>query len=107
VSIDGYSITECREGAGVVRISPAGEFDVDNHDDLEEALAGAVRDPEVSHVVVDLSGSTFISSCGLNAMVVAYNMAVSMNKCVRVINCRPAVRKVFDATGLTEVLITD
>jgi stage II sporulation protein AA (anti-sigma F factor antagonist) len=107
VTHDGYQITERREGAGVVRVCPAGEFDVDNQDDLGQALVGAVRDPSVSHVVVDLSGSTFMGSCGLNAMVMAYNTALSLNKCVRVINCRPAVRRVFDATGLTDLLITD
>jgi anti-anti-sigma factor len=107
VTNDGYSITECREGAGVVRISPAGEFDIDNQDHLREALIGALRDPGVSHLVVDLAGSTFMGSCGLNVLVVAYNIAVSVDKCVRVVNCRPAVRRVFDATGLTDLLITD
>jgi anti-anti-sigma factor len=107
VTSDGYRITKCREGAGVVRVSPAGEFDLDNQDELGDALTGAVRDPGVSHVVVDLAGLTFMSSCGLNAVVVAYNVALSENKCVRVINCRPAVRRVFDATGLTELMITD
>jgi anti-anti-sigma factor len=104
---DGYSITEQREGAGVVRVCPAGEFDLDNQGDLSHALFSAIHDPDVSYIVVDLAASTFFGSCGLNAMVVAYNLALTLKKQIRVINPRPAVRRVFDATGLTDLLIAD
>jgi stage II sporulation protein AA (anti-sigma F factor antagonist) len=107
VTSDGYSIVEQREGAGVVRVCPAGDFDIDNQDDLGHGLLDAVHDPGVSHVVVDLSDSTFMGSCRLNAMVTAYNLAVSLKKQLRVINPRPPVRRVLDATGLTEVLIIE
>jgi anti-sigma B factor antagonist len=107
VTGEGYTITKSREGAGVVRVCPAGEFDIDNQGDLGDELLAAVRDPGVSHVVVDLSGSTFLGSSGLNELIVAYHVGLSLDKWLRVINPQPAVRRVFDATGLTDLLIFD
>ena len=104
---EGYTITHRHEGAGVVRICPAGDFDVENQAELARALLGAVRDPGVAVVVVDLGAATFVGSGVLNAMIVAYNVGLSLNKPVRVINARSAARKVFDATGLSDLLIAE
>ena len=89
--------------AGVVRVDResrtfvlTGELDMSNSDELDAALAEADwLDGETVHV--DLSGLTFIDSCGLRSLLRAHTKGRNV-----VIDSPTAqVRKVFEITGLS------
>lgn len=57
-------------------VSPAGEVDLSNAEELEAALEAAISAPPRSHIVCcDLKEVSFIDSCGLGALVAAQHCA--------------------------------
>jgi stage II sporulation protein AA (anti-sigma F factor antagonist) len=84
-------------GAAIVTVS--GDLDISNADALEAAVASIVaRSPE--RLVFDLSRLRFMDSAGIAVLLGAAAKVQS----VHIRNPTPAVRRVVELTGLTQVL---
>jgi stage II sporulation protein AA (anti-sigma F factor antagonist) len=77
----------------------AGEVDLDTADQLAAGL-----DACHGRVVVDLAGVTFIDSSGLGTLVRARNRLASEGGGLFVQDPSERVRRLFELTGLTELL---
>jgi anti-anti-sigma factor len=81
-----------------------GEIDLASGQAFRDALFGAqLAAPEV---IVDLSGVAFMDSTGINALIEAYRRAPNRGS-LRVVGPSPAVRRVFEATGISELLLVE
>ncbi|HUU58151.1 MAG TPA: STAS domain-containing protein [Phycisphaerae bacterium] len=58
---------------------------------------------QVSLIVLDLSQMEFISSLGLGAIITGYLKSRHHNGRIRLVNPRPAVRKLLEMTRLTKL----
>jgi anti-sigma B factor antagonist len=92
---------------GVLRSRLAGEFDMTVGTTLSDTLVSAVHDPEVTQVVVDLRGATFLDSHGIAGLVAGYEEAARAGLPFTVVNAQGMVKRVLDITGLSEVLLRD
>ena len=95
-----FSVLPSSNGEVVVRV--AGEVDVAAEaafaDSLDVAVGQATR-----RVVVDVSETEFMASTGLNVIVRAAR-AVTADCTLHVRGARPAIRRVFEITGLESLL---
>jgi stage II sporulation protein AA (anti-sigma F factor antagonist) len=82
-----------------VTVRVAGEVDLDTAEQLAAGL-GACH----GTVVVDLAGVTFIDSSGLGTLVRARNRLTSEGGGLLVAEPTERVRRLFELTGLTELL---
>ena len=85
-------------------VSVHGEIDLCCGPAIRDALSAAQQDSP--DVIVDLSGVTFMDSTGLNALIGAYRRAPEGGS-LAVVGAPPAVRRVFDLTGLSELLLLE
>jgi anti-sigma B factor antagonist len=86
----------------VVITLPA-EIDMMNSPRLREALLAAVSgQPAV--VVADMTGTTFCDSSGMHAIVAAHRQAVAAGAGLRLVISHPAVRRVFELSGLDTII---
>ena len=85
-------------------VSVHGEIDLGCGSALGDALWAAQEGSR--DVIVDLSGVTFMDSTGLNALIGAYHRAPEGGS-LRVVGPSSAIRRVFDITGLSELLLLE
>jgi len=81
----------------------AGEVDLASAPELDEQLA-TVMGQAPSHLVVDLSGVTFMDSTGLGVLVRALKRSRELDIRLDLIVTNERVLKVFGITGLDTVL---
>jgi stage II sporulation protein AA (anti-sigma F factor antagonist) len=81
-----------------------GEIDLASGQAFRNALSQAQQG--APDVIVDLSDVVFMDSTGINALTEAHRRAPEQGS-VRVVSPSPAVRRVFDITGLSELLLLD
>ena len=86
-----------------VRVAPVGELDLATVPQLRERLE-EVRESGCRSVVLDLRGLTFIDSSGLHLTVSWDSHARESQIEFVIIQGPPAVRRVFDITGLLDRL---
>ena len=86
----------------VVRL--AGELDVSSTAGLRALLTEQVVDEGRVHLVVDLTGLTFMDSSGLGALVRAQRQARGLRGSFAVVCDEGPVLRVMSVTGLTHVL---
>ena len=91
---------ENRSGWCVVGVR--GRADAETADELETALRGAVAN--CSRVAADFAALDYISSAGLRAVIQAARAAQSARVEFVVCSLRPPVKKVFDMSGLHQIL---
>ena len=87
---------------GHVTVRVTGELDMASRDDLDEAMSGLAA--EVRHVVLDLGGVAFIDSMGLRLLLELRDRYRGLEGSLTVSAQSPAVRRLFEATGLDQVL---
>jgi anti-sigma B factor antagonist len=87
------------DSAGDPVIKLSGEVDISNADTLRKAVELLVR-ANPKRLVFDLGQLTFMDSSGLAAMVFAANNVET----IELRRTAPIVRRVIEATGLTEIL---
>lgn len=88
------------DGSPVVRLS--GELDISNAHSLRDTME-AVVGTSPSRVVFDLSELTFMDSSGIAVMVYVANNV----KTVQLLHASSIVRRVVEATGLSQILRLD
>lgn len=85
------------------RVVLTGEFDLAAVTTVEEAIDHAF-DGRTAALEIDLSQLTFVDSSGLRTIVEARDRAASNDVELRLVPGIPAVQRVFQITGLDEVL---
>ena len=88
-----------QDGSGGVLISVVGEFDVA----LLDSFVQAVQRGD-GNVVVDLSGTTFLDSSGLRALVIGRNDALKRGARLRIDGVSDAASLSLAITGLSEFM---
>lgn len=86
-------------------LRPEGEIDVATAPELRQNLIDAINGG-ATRVVVDMAGVTFIDSTGLGVLVGAMKRATSRGGEVVVERVPPAIRRVFEVTGLDRAIET-
>jgi anti-anti-sigma factor len=89
------------EGGSVVSVG--GEIDLSTGPELEATLLAAAR--EASHLVVDLTRCTFLSSTGLRALLRARRALADDPSDVIVVVPDPYIRKVFEIAGVESMFV--
>jgi anti-sigma B factor antagonist len=84
-------------GLPVIRLS--GEVDMSNVDALRAKIQPAI-DKTPSSVVFDMAGLTFMDSSGIALLL----QVAAATKTVQLRDASPLVRRIVEATGLTEIL---
>jgi anti-anti-sigma factor len=87
---------------GAVVVAPAGEFDISTVDILRAACLEALDDAD--RLVIDLSGTEFLDSLALGAIVGAGRRAREAGGWVRLVAPQPVVRKALRITEIDTVL---
>ncbi len=78
-------------------IQPEGELDISSVAQLREMLTGALTGG-ATHLLIDLSGVSFIDSSALGVFVSAYRKAVEAGGEMAFAGVNPQVRRVFELT---------
>jgi len=90
-----------RDESGIPVVDAVGELDVDRAPELRSALESLAA-AGASTVVIDLSGTAYIDSTGLGVLVAARKRAVQAGGELCLVCPEPALRKVFEITGVWE-----
>jgi anti-anti-sigma factor len=93
-------LTVNRNGRAIVFVT--GEIDLSVAARFRDALRVARN--ASSDVIIDLTEVRFIDSTGINALVGAYKAAPDPSR-LRVVGARASVRRVFEMTGIAELLL--
>jgi anti-anti-sigma factor len=81
------------------------EVDISNADNVRDDLLSVVKDsPAV--LVVDMSGTTFCDSAGVNSLVRVYQQALAVGATVRLVVTASAVQRVLAITGVDHLIDT-
>jgi anti-sigma B factor antagonist len=86
----------------VVHIS--GEVDLATRMEFTAALRRGLDSPS-RVVVIDLTQVSFLSSVGLRALVLTHQEAHRTDRVLRVVDGSTVVRRIFEVTGLGELLV--
>ncbi|HEY1740062.1 MAG TPA: STAS domain-containing protein [Acidimicrobiia bacterium] len=95
-------VTERHGAAAVVRVS--GELDAYRAPDLEELGATLLADG-VYTIVLNMSGTTFLDSSGLRAMVTLRDRMLHAEGELALVDPTEAVRRLLSITGLDEQFV--
>jgi anti-sigma B factor antagonist len=104
-------IYEDVQGARVV-LTPEGRLDAQTSPELELKLRQIKDQPEtyqffVKELVLDFSRLTYISSLGLRVVLQGQKMMNVRQGKFRIQSIAPAVREVFETTGLVDIFVKD
>ncbi|HZN17968.1 MAG TPA: STAS domain-containing protein [Micromonosporaceae bacterium] len=94
-------------GDGTVRLSVGGEVDMCTAAQLASALADALAEPQLAHLVVDLHRVSFLDSTGIATLLAALRQADGNSVGFAVVNCGDMVRRVLEITGVYKTLAGD
>jgi anti-anti-sigma factor len=84
-------------------ITLSGELDMSVARDVRELLAGELRQPSLTRLLVDMSAVTFIDSTVLGELVYAHNTAYDAGRQFTVTPSN-RVRRIVETTGLSYLL---
>jgi anti-anti-sigma factor len=98
-----FTIAERAEDRRLV-LTPAGELDIVSAPLLEQHAGQAVERGEHDALLLDLSGLSFIDSTGLRAIVEIGDICKKRGRDFSLAPGPPAVQRLFEVTGLDEVL---
>jgi anti-sigma B factor antagonist len=85
---------------GAVVVTPVGELDAYTAPELREQLHGFAQDESVDLLVIDLGRVTFLDSSALGVLVGALRRMRERDRALRLVEPRPAVRRIFEITLL-------
>ena len=72
-----FSVETSQDDRGRTVIRPRGELDLATHQELSQAITGAL-DAGQAHIVVDLTDTTFLDSTALGALISAHRRTDSL-----------------------------
>ena len=89
---------------GTCRLTVAGELDIATAPQLRRSVS-ALMGSGCRDVVVDLTETTFLDSCGLGALVWASHRMHAAGGTLTILNPVGSVAKVIDVAGVDQVLL--
>ncbi|BEL12992.1 anti-sigma factor antagonist BldG [Actinoplanes sichuanensis] len=101
--MNGLQITTRPEGAGIVRVSIAGEIDMATAPQVTDAARDAVTSG-AREVRLDLAEVTFLDSTGIRTLLFAQRDAAEQGVLLRVVDAHHRVLRVLEITGALETL---
>lgn len=93
---------EIRRNTMLVR--PRGELDLGVADMFREALEQGLERYAVRHMVLNLSGITFIDSSGLGVILGRYKRLAGSGGRISLVGARPQVRRILELSGLLRIM---
>ena len=99
----GYLAVDVERSGRAASVLLKGELDLGSGHLVSEALL-KLEDEPADPLVIDMSEVSFLDCSGLSVLLGAYNRALRDDRKVRIVNVRPAVRKIFNLTGCRELL---
>ena len=100
---ESFEISE-KVHAGHPVVSVVGELDVATAPDLRACLDDAIDRAYQDAVSVDLLGVTFIDSTALGVLISGMKRSRGAGGELRIVVAEPRILKIFEITGLTDVL---
>ena len=85
-----------------IRISGISELMAGNASVFRDRVRASFTDSQ-KNVEIDLSGTTFVDSCGLGALIAVHKTASSRKGVVRLINPTPSMERILEMTRLHRV----
>lgn len=95
---------DARDGATESVVTLDGELDISSTEWFV-AFVGSVLEKHPPTLAIDARGVTFMDSSGLRALLIAHASAGDAGVGFRIDNPPPAVRRVFERTGLLGLLL--
>ncbi len=89
---------------GMACLAPAGELDMSNLDGFRDTLLGALAEPDLAGVVVDLGALEFLDSMGVQVLLQAKRRALGRQVPFSVVNARGRVLRVLTIIGVHDLL---
>jgi anti-anti-sigma factor len=103
-----YELEVGPHAAGEIRLSVAGELDLETTPSLlDSILCAGLTGTDGDRVVVDLAGVTFIDSSGLAALVDAHRRLAAQSQQLVVANPDDGVWRIFTLAGIDQILAVD
>jgi anti-sigma B factor antagonist len=94
-----FSIATEREADAAV-VTVVGDIDLGSVTALRHEASSALADPEVSRLVLDFAGLTFLDSTGLGCLVEIRQLAVTSGKSFALRAVAPQTARVLELGGL-------
>ena len=101
---DDLVVMDVRRSDGSVCLAATGEIDSSSAPQFRQTLEALLDEPEVSEIVVDLGGVTFLDSAGLCVLAAAHRRIKGRSVQLRVLASSRAVIRPLQITGLWELL---
>ena len=92
-----------REGEALV-IRARGEVDIASAAALEGELESAIGSGDVTQVVLDLGGLTFVDSTGLRALLAAGELARTKHRRIQIVHAPAVFRRLVGISGVERSL---
>jgi anti-anti-sigma factor len=93
---------DCRGGRIAIEVN--GELDLATASSLRDAIR-AIPHREVSTVVVDIAGVTFVDSTGLHALLDSWQWLAARDVRMNVVGPQPAAARLFELADVETVLL--
>ena len=100
------SVATTRDGDQAV-VLVSGELDMSSAPRLENALSELARDDRVRRVVIDLSGTEFVDSSGLRAILSAHRELDSSGRELTLRAPSPPVTRLLEITALVDHFVIE
>jgi anti-anti-sigma factor len=89
---------------GTVRLTVGGEIDLATVTSLRDRLIATIHDDRTRRLMIDLRDVTFLDASGIAALTAALRVAGERQVDLVVVNCRRAVLRVLEITGVDKPL---
>lgn len=88
----------------VLYVNLNGELDHHTADQLRSRLNSVMSESRIQHIVFNLKHLDFMDSSGIGIILGRYNQLKAVNGSVMVIGMKPLVAKVFELSGLSQII---
>lgn len=95
---------KCEVVGNVLIVRLIGELDLHITDDMRNTLDTFLDDPQIKHVIFNLSQANYIDSSGLGVMLGRYKRVVQRGGKVLLVSPQPQVRKILELSGLMTIM---
>jgi anti-anti-sigma factor len=97
--------TQVSDDKGTVTIKVNGRFDFNVVQDFRNAYRAA--DAPSASYVIDLGETDYMDSSALGMLLHLWKFAGSGDSRIRIVNCRPGVRKIFEITHFDKKFVIE
>jgi stage II sporulation protein AA (anti-sigma F factor antagonist) len=88
----------------VLLIRLAGELDHHTSEDLRAKVTEVIDEKDITHIILNLENLSFMDSSGLGVILGRYNQIKNKDGEMVVCSISPAVKRLFDMSGLFKII---